>query len=198
MCYRSNTSIALFPWPLYYWKNLTTHPCGKLILMSITNQWPSLLLNSHARKRYYSDKQARNEKRRFFVGFFPRLLRGKTVKNEVIIIHKLVPFMINFSGFVTKQEQLGCCHAIVVSNRQSGWTEVEVVGKTICAENLLPKLCAFSRLFSLKSASRLESNAERPCWSNLLKCFRKWWPCMWLYFDFRRKWDHVSEDFLCR
>ena len=106
--------------------------------------------------------------------------------------------MINFSGFVTKQEQLGCCHAIVVSNRQSGWTEVEVVGKTICAENLLPKLCAFSRLFSLKSASRLESNAERPCWSNLLKCFRKWWPCMWLYFDFRRKWDHVSEDFLCR
>ena len=21
---------------------------------------------------------------------------------------------------------------------------------------------------------------------------------MWLYFDFRRKWDHVWEDFLCR
>lgn len=21
---------------------------------------------------------------------------------------------------------------------------------------------------------------------------------VWLYFDFRRKWDHVSEDFLCR
>ena len=38
MCYRSNTSIVLFPLPLYYWKNLTTHPCGKLILMSITNQ----------------------------------------------------------------------------------------------------------------------------------------------------------------
>ena len=56
----------------------------------------------------------------FLLDFFPRLLRGKTVKNEIIIVHKLVPFMINFSGFVTKQLQLGCCHAIVVSNRQSG------------------------------------------------------------------------------
>ena len=175
--------------------------------MSITNQWHSLLLNSHARKHCYSDKQARNEKRRFFVGFFPRFVGGKTVKNEVIIVHKLVSFMINFSGFVTKQEQPGCRHAIVVSNRQSGWPEVEVVGKTICVVHLQPKLCArsqtapvcaFSRLFSSKSASRLESNAERPCWSNLLKCFRKWWSCMWLYFDFRRKWDHVWEDFLCR
>ena len=56
----------------------------------------------------------------FFVGFFPRFVGGKTVKNEVIIVHKLVSFMINFSGFVTKQEQPGCRHAIVVSNRQSG------------------------------------------------------------------------------
>ena len=55
----------------------------------------------------------------FFVGFFPRLLGGKTVRNEVIIVHKLVPFMVNFRGFLTKQEQLRCCHAMVVSNRES-------------------------------------------------------------------------------
>ena len=104
-------------------------------------------------------------------------------------------------GRIVQTPWLGCCHDIVVSNRQSGWTEVEVVGKTICVvhpRDASPTLCAFSRLFSLKSASRLESNAERPCWRNLLKYFRKWWRCMWLYFDFRRKWDHVSEDFLCR
>ena len=56
----------------------------------------------------------------FFVGFFPHFVGGKTVRNEVIIVHKLVPFMINFRGFLIKQAQLGCCHAIVVSNRQSG------------------------------------------------------------------------------
>ena len=45
---------------------------------------------------------------------------GKTVRNEVIIVHKLVPFMIDFRGFLIKQEQLDSCYAIVVSNRQSG------------------------------------------------------------------------------
>ena len=51
---------------------------------------------------------------------FSRLVGGKTVRNEVIIVHKLVPFMIDFRGFLIKQEQLDCCYAIVVSNRQSG------------------------------------------------------------------------------
>ena len=55
-----------------------------------------------------------------FCWLFPHFVGGKTVRNEVIIVHKLVPFMINFRGFLIKQAQLGCCHAIVVSNRQSG------------------------------------------------------------------------------
>ena len=54
----------------------------------------------------------------FLFAFFPLLAGGKTVRNEVIIVHKLVPFMINFRGFLPKQEQLGCFHAIVVSNHQ--------------------------------------------------------------------------------
>ena len=58
-----------------------------------------------------------------FLLFFPLLVVGKTVRNEVMIVYNLVRFMINFRRFLTKQEQLGCCHAIVVSvvwNRQSG------------------------------------------------------------------------------
>ena len=65
----------------------------------------------------------RKEKSRFFVDVFPLLVVGKTVRNEVITVYNLVRFMINFRRFYTKQKQLGCCHAIVVSvvwNRQSG------------------------------------------------------------------------------
>jgi len=148
MCYRSNTSIVLFPWPLYYWKNLTTHPCGKLILMSITNQWPSLLLNSHARKHCYSDKPARNGKSHFLLAFFHVLLVEKLLGKKSLYVHKLVPFMINFRGFLIKQEQPGCCHAIVVSNRQSGWAEVVGKKKSCKAPpNASPTIAPFPAFF---------------------------------------------------
>ena len=55
-----------------------------------------------------------------FCWLFSTFCWWKTVINEVIIVHKLVPFMINFRGFLIKQAQLGCCHAIVLSNRQNG------------------------------------------------------------------------------
>ena len=72
-------------------------------------------------RRSIATQSSKSEMKKWvFCWLFSRLVRGKTVRNEVIIVHKLVPFMIDFRGFLIKHEQLDCCYAIVVSNRQSG------------------------------------------------------------------------------